>query len=119
MAALSGWLGPASPARAEIVEIVWGAEGRFEREMQIAPGKFGELCGRLLKGQRVEWRFEAGAPLDFNIHHHVGKDVHYSDRRSALREAAGRLDVALEQDYCWMWSNKGTAGTLLKVRLAR
>jgi len=109
----------ALPAGAEIVEIAWNAEGRFEREMQIAPGKFGELCGRLLEGQRVEWQFEAGAPLDFNIHHHVGKDVHYSEKRRALRQAQGRLEVRLEQDYCWMWTNPGAAGALLKVRLAR
>jgi hypothetical protein len=110
---------PLSPLHAQIAEIAWDAAGRFEREMQVAPGKFGEVCGRLAKGQRVAWRFEAGAPLDFNIHHHIGQDVHYSENRRAQREAAGSLDVASEQDYCWMWSNKGAAPVVLRLSLTR
>ena len=64
-------------------------------------------------------RFDADGPLNFNIHYHEGKDVRYPERRDALVSGSGRLQVALAQDYCWMWTNKTTAATKLSVTLRR
>jgi hypothetical protein len=57
--------------------------------------------------------------VDFNIHYHVGKDVVFPAKQAQV--AAGRdvLRVAAAQDYCWMWTNKGTQPVSLTVELAR
>jgi hypothetical protein len=57
--------------------------------------------------------------LNFNIHYHEGKDVRYPERREALASASGQLRVALDQDYCWMWTNKGAEAVRLTVELRR
>jgi hypothetical protein len=67
----------------------------------------------------VSWRFQAGGPLNFNIHYHEGKDVHYPERREALSSASGRLQAALDQDYCWMWTNKAAQPVSVQVVLER
>lgn len=106
-------------ARAEIVDIAWSGDGRFERRMTVAPGKFAEVCGRLSKADSVAWRFDASGPLNFNIHFHEGKEVRYPERRDALAGASGQLRVALDQDYCWMWTNKSGQPVNLQLLLAR
>lgn len=112
-------LAAALPARAEIVDIAWDAAGRFERTLAVAPGKFAEACGALAAGSTVRWRFEAGAPLDFNIHYHVGKAVEYPAKQAAVAKAGGTLDAKRGEDYCWMWTNKGSAPATLSFTLER
>lgn len=106
-------------APAEIIELTWSDQGRFERRMTVAPGKFAEVCGKLAKSDAVAWRFEASAPMNFNIHYHVGKDVHYPERRDALASASGELRVQIDQDYCWMWTNKSAQPVALQLQLQR
>ena len=106
-------------ARAEVVEIRWTGDGRFDHQATLAPAKFVELCGKLPNAQRVQWGFEAGAPLDFNIHYHLGKEVVYPAQLKAVATAQDRLLTTLEQDYCWMWTNRSKATTTLKIKLQR
>jgi hypothetical protein len=106
-------------AQAEVIDIAWSGEGRFERRMTVAPGKFAEVCGKLARGDSVAWRFDASDPLNFNIHYHEGKEVHYPERQEALANASGQLRVALDQDYCWMWTNKSGKSVDLQLRLKR
>ena len=106
-------------AHAEIVEIRWDAQARSEASFQVAPGKFAEACGKLTKGQKVSWSFESDRPLNFNIHYHVGKKVEYPAKQADVAQLQGELIVALDQDYCWMWSNKGQEPATLRVNLSR
>lgn len=106
-------------ARADIIDIAWNEQGRFERRVSVAPGKFAEVCGKLARADSVAWRFEASGPLNFNIHYHEGKDVRYPERRDALAGASGLLQVALDQDYCWMWTNKSGQAVDLNLLLTR
>jgi hypothetical protein len=78
-----------------------------------------ELCGKLAAGQAVQWQYDSPAPLDFNIHYHVGKDVIYPAKLKATAAARDTLRVAVEQDYCWMWTNKGESPASLKATLQR
>jgi hypothetical protein len=107
------------PSRADVIEIDWGPQQRFERSVPIAPGRFAELCGKLAAGTTVAWQFESAEALDFNIHYHEGKAVHYPEKRSATARGEGRLQAKIEQDYCWMWTNKSPRPAALKVQLAR
>lgn len=106
-------------ASSPIADIAWSTDGRFAHKATLAAGKFVELCGKLAVGENVRWNFTAAEPVDFNIHYHVGKDVVFPAKQAQV--AAGRdvLRVAAAQDYCWMWTNKGTQPVSLTVELAR
>jgi hypothetical protein len=106
-------------AHGEIIELKWTQGGRFERSLAVAPGKFAELCGPLQAGQRVQWSFESDRALNFNIHYHVGKDVHYPAKQDQVERAQGELAVDSRQDYCWMWVNKTGTAARLAVSLTR
>ena len=93
-------------ARAELVGIAWDNAGHFETALSVAPGKFAEVCGKLVQGQTIAWSFKADRPMNFNIHHHEGKQVVFSAKQDAVVDVQGKLDVSLSQDYCWMWTNK-------------
>jgi hypothetical protein len=67
----------------------------------------------------VAWRFEASGPLDFNIHYHEGQAVRYPAREDAAAGSSGTLQAALDQDYCWMWTNKARHPVSLRLALER
>ena len=106
-------------AQAEVIDIGWSGDGRFERRVMVEPGKFAEVCGKLTRADAVAWRFDASGALNFNIHYHEGKEVRYPERRDALASASGLLQVALDQDYCWMWTNKSGQPVRLDLQLRR
>ena len=108
-----------TPAWAEIIDIAWDSNGRFERSVTVPPARFTEVCGKLPAGLKLRWDFEASSPLDFNIHYHVGKDVVFPSKLSATAAAKDVLETRIEQDYCWMWSNKTTTAATLKLNLQR
>lgn len=103
---------------AEVVTIDWGKSQRFELQRSIEPGKVLELCGPLAEGQAVDWQFVASAPVAFNIHHHVGKQVHYAERRTKTKSMTLRFTPSEAADYCWMWTAPaGTQPVQLQVLL--
>ena len=114
-ATLSG----AALAATHIVDIAWPPDGRFTHQAQIAAGKFVEVCGKLAVGEGVRWSFTASAPVDFNVHYHVGKEAVFPARQTQVSGGRDTLNVAVAQDYCWMWTNKGSAPVSLTVDLAR
>ena len=65
----------ASDTRADIVDIAWNADGRFERNVHVAPGQFAGFCGQLPAGLKVGRNFQASMSLGFNAPHHIGKEV--------------------------------------------
>jgi len=105
-------------AGATMVDLKW-TDGSFTHKSGVAPGKFLEVCGKLKKDQKIAWRFTGSAPTDFNIHYHVGKDVVYSEQRKAAGSAEGVLVVPLDQDYCWMWSNKSAQALDITLQLGQ
>lgn len=109
----------ASVAHAGLVEIVWAANDRNEQHLSISPGGFVELCGRLASGTKVRWQFEAGAPTSFNIHYHKGKAVLFPVKEESSLRSEGRLDVASDQDYCWMWTNHSAVSVPVEVQLTK
>ena len=118
MLALTCGLSVVNAAQAEIVDLKWN-NGGFAHKGSIAPKKFLEVCGKLGKGENVGWRFSGNAPTDFNIHYHVGKDVVYPEQRKEIATAEGTLAVPLDQDFCWMWTNRGTAAMEIEVQLSK
>jgi hypothetical protein len=92
-------------------------ESSGDRSERIAPGQIVEWCTDLAKGQRAQYRFEADAPLDFNIHAHEGDKVIYPVKRNGARRAGPAQFVAPSgTGWCWMWANTGKRET--EVRYA-
>lgn len=106
-------------AQAEVIDIAWSGDGRFERRVMVEPGKFAEVCGKLTRADAVAWRFDASGALNFNIHYHEGKEVIYPARASGAARSAGTLAVDSAQDSCWMWTNKSAAAVGLQVHLQK
>ncbi len=106
-------------ARAEVVDIIWDAAGRFERQLTVAPGAFAEVCGKLNPPAGVQWQFSASAPLNFNIHYHEGKAVKFPAKQDGVAEGSGKLGVEARQDYCCMWSNNSAKESTLRFALRR
>jgi len=68
---------------------------------------FEERCVQLAAGERVRYRFSASGEVDFNIHFHRGKDVHYPVRVSASRGEDAIFNAPGADVYCLMWERKG------------
>ena len=103
-------------ASAEIVDIKW-IDGAFSHQASIAPKKFLEVCGKQKMGDAVSWTFNGTAPTDFNIHYHVGKDVSYPENRKGVASAEGSLVAPLDQDFCWMWTNRSAQPLDMEIKL--
>lgn len=92
---------------AKIVDLAFPQDGRFEHAEVVPAGKFLEVCGKLERGDRLPWSFQAAAPLDFNIHYHVADKVEYPERRTGVESLQGTFEAPLAQHFCWMWKNPG------------
>lgn len=117
LALLLGSLFGVPAAAAELVEVELRSGQSVDREFTAPPGKGVEVCGKLVKGQSLEWQFDASGPTDFNIHYHLGKQVKYPEKRSAVSASTGRLQVQLDEDHCWMWTNRGAAAVTIRTRI--
>jgi hypothetical protein len=104
---------------AELVPIEWDAGGRFAKALHLPAGRLAEVCGKLPAGAKVQWQFDAGTALNFNIHFHDGPKVHYPVKQDGVTQSAGTLEAQVEQDYCWMWTNKSATAATLKLELVR
>ena len=51
--------------------------------------------------------------------HHVGKEVVFPSKLTAVVTAKDTLATKIDQDYCWIWSNKTAASTTIRVKLQR
>ena len=105
--------------QAEIIDVKWNAEGKFDRTQSIAPGKFVEICEHLPKDSVVAWRFKASAPLNFNLHFHQGEAVAFPEKHDGVSELQGTFVAQSKEDYCWMWTNKRDMATNVQVLLAK
>jgi hypothetical protein len=106
-------------ATQHIVDIVWDGSGRFAQSARVQPGKFVEVCGALKVGDTVRWAFDAGAPLDFNVHYHVGKAAEFPAKLNQVAAAEDVLRVSVKETYCWMWTNTSKEEVRLGVTLQR
>lgn len=111
--------GTAALASGHIVDVAWDPSGRFAHSATVPAGKFVEVCGKLDGGTKVRWEFDAVAPMDFNIHYHVGKEAVFPAKQAQVAKAGDLLAAAVTEDYCWMWTNKSRRDVFVRVVLQR
>jgi len=75
----------------------------------IQPRDTQEVCTRMAKGETRRYHWKSDAPVDFNIHHHKGKDVFYPVKREAMRGDGGTFTAKAADEYCWMWTARNAA----------
>ena len=111
--------GACEAAETGLVPLIWTSEGRFAKELSVPAAEFVEVCGHLPSGAQVHWSFESAIPMGFNIHYHEGEEARFPERRESASDARGTLQTTVEQDYCWMWTNKSKNPASLRVQLTR
>lgn len=79
-----------------------GKPGPFTHALE--PGKIAEDCLAMKAGQSREFEWTSDAPVDFNIHWHVGDKVEYPVKIDRHWKGRGRFTADRDQDYCWMWT---------------
>ena len=119
LAALAMLVATPAFATSHVVDIAWARDGRFARSASVEPGKFVEFCGKFNVDDVIRWSFDASAPVDFNIHYHVGTESAFPAKQAQVSAGQGTLRVAVAEDHCWMWSNKSTHRLRIDVRLQR
>jgi hypothetical protein len=83
-------------------------------DLSLAAGKADEACMKLRVGDTLTWRFDADAPVAFNVHHHVGKDVKMPVDVKTARRHEGRLVADHANDWCLMWTAAQAAPARVK-----
>jgi hypothetical protein len=99
----------ASLLGAALIGQALAAEAEFGPfDLKVAPAAFEERCVKLAAGESIRYRFKADRPVDFNIHHHRGKEVFYPVKKTAVAERVGRFRAKSADVYCLMWENAAT-----------
>jgi hypothetical protein len=106
-----------STSQAELISFKLDTNLSFKTQSNIQPDKFSEVCGKLKKGNLIRWQFDSSAPLDFNIHYHEGKEIILPYKMNAIKSAKEELLISLDQDFCWMWTNKSGEAIKLEMNL--
>ena len=77
--------------------------------LELPAGKDAEECFVLAAAERVEYRFEATAAVDFNLHTHRGGQLVTPVDVKRTRAQAGIYASPRAEEYCLMWTNTGAA----------
>lgn len=88
-------------------------------QLQIAPGKAAEECQSLDPGDRVEWRFDSSARVDFNLHFHRGREVVTPVDNPRTQHESGVFIATLGEEYCLMWNNAGGVPAFVNGEIRR
>ena len=90
------------------------------RAHPLPPFQIHEECVRLSPGDRLEYSFDAQAPLSFKIHYHEGAVLVIPLSRDKVTSDRGQFEPSVARDYCLMWE-AGPQGTPVdyRVRLIR
>jgi hypothetical protein len=117
-------------ARAAIVAIflascaapdtIVGELPRAATALAINPYEFHEECATLATGDRLDYRFEAQAPVSFQIYYNEGIAFIATVSRDDVRDGAGIFNAPAARRYCVRW-DAGQSGALIdfRIRLTR
>lgn len=92
------------------------AESRFD----LAPYAQHERCVDLAEGDRLQYRWEATAPLAFDIRYASGGAIVLPLAQSAQVEGAGIFAASLATRHCLSWeAGERGAGLDYRMRISR
>ncbi|MEO8848065.1 MAG: hypothetical protein ABI440_05490 [Casimicrobiaceae bacterium] len=76
---------------------------------RVAPWEGHEDCVDVVSGERIDFRFEATASVDFDLYYREGVAVVIPLSRVDTRSASGIFEVEIPGHYCLAWK-AGVAG---------
>lgn len=82
----------------------------------VAPFEIQEECVRLVPGDRLDYRFEAKAPVAFSIYYQEGTMFLSPVSREDVTESSGVFKAQIPHRYCLRWE-AGQQGALLDYRI--
>lgn len=89
---------------------------RAETALAIAPYEFHEECALLAAGDRYDYRFEAKAPVTFEIYYRDGVAYIATVSREDTTEFSGVFTAPAARRYCLRWE-AGREGALVDFRI--
>ena len=78
-------------------------------EATLKAGDIHEECMKVEGGKTRRYEWTSDVRVDFNIHFHRGKDVHYPVTRDGAKKESGNFTAPSTEEYCWMWTAKEAA----------
>ena len=97
-------------------DTIVGDEPRTATELAINPYEFHEECATLATGDRLDYRFDAQAPVTFQIYYKEGVAFVSTVSRDGVQESAGIFNVPAPRRYCVRW-DAGQQGALVDFRI--
>ena len=85
-------------------------------EFAIAPYEIHEECADMAAGDRLDYRFEAQAPVTFHLYYREGLAFVSPVSRENVQEFAGVFLARAGRRYCLQWE-AGQRGALVDYRL--
>ena len=72
----------------------------------LKPGKPHEKCMVLDAGQKLEYRFESAAKVNFNLHYDKGDSMYYPVKLDRTASESGLFEAKSREKYCLVWENR-------------
>ena len=86
------------------------AQAPATKPILIKPTKTYEKCMVLDSGQKLEYRFESTAKVNFNLHYFKGGDqVYYPVKLDRTVGESGLYEARAREKYCLFWENRTDA----------
>ena len=82
----------------------------------IAPYALHEECVAMARGDKLDWRYESGAPLAFEVHYREGGAVLAPVVRDGSSADSGTFEARDPREYCARWE-AGASGAIVSYRL--
>lgn len=89
---------------------------RIVDRLVIAPYDSHEICAQLEAGERLDYRYESSAALDFEIHFRENNAVLAPVVRERSTSDAGTFDAPAAREYCLVWQ-AGAPGAVIGYRV--
>jgi len=93
--------------------------------VKIEPSGSYEDCLELLPGQIMNYSFDASNFVNFNIHYHTEKGLHYPVNKKGVMMGKGSLDIQEldyytedQESFCVMWENASSEPTRVSFSCA-
>ena len=91
---------------------------RVAERRPIAPYADAEVCGDLARGDRLDYRFEASVPVDFDLRYREGGAVVSPIVREHSTGDSGIFEARTPARYCLNWQ-AGAAGAVIGYSVLR
>jgi hypothetical protein len=85
------------------------AQAPAAKPVILKPGKPHEKCMVLDSGQKLEYRFESTAKVNFNLHYNKGESVYYPVKLDRTTGESGLYESRARERYCFTWENRTDA----------